>query len=71
MAQIFSLKNSKFFSGLKKICARVPPITTAVRLVKFKSKHFDLVARCPNQLKNKNSFGNNRLITLQVAAFLC
>ena len=28
MAQIFSLKNSKFFSGLKKICAIVPPITT-------------------------------------------
>ena len=28
MAQIFSLKNSKFFSGLKKICARVPTITT-------------------------------------------
>ena len=28
MAQIFSLKNSKFFSGLKKICAIVPSITT-------------------------------------------
>ena len=28
MAQIFSLKNSKFFSGLKKICAIVSPITT-------------------------------------------
>ena len=28
MAQIFSLKNSKFFSGLKKICAIVAPITT-------------------------------------------
>ena len=32
MAQIFSLKNSKFFSGLKKICAIVPPITTNMRL---------------------------------------
>ena len=30
MAQIFSLKNSKFFSGLRKICAIVPPITTSV-----------------------------------------
>ena len=30
MAQIFSLKNSKFFSGLKKICAIVPTITTGV-----------------------------------------
>ena len=30
MAQIFSLKNSKFFSGLKKICAIVTPITTYV-----------------------------------------
>ena len=30
MAQIFSLKNSKFFSGLKKICAIVAPITTGV-----------------------------------------
>ena len=29
MAQFFSLKNSKFFSGLKKICAIVPPITTS------------------------------------------
>ena len=28
MAQIFSLKNSKFFSGLKKMCAIVTPITT-------------------------------------------
>ena len=28
MAQFFSLKNSKFFSGLKKICAIVPSITT-------------------------------------------
>ena len=28
MAQIFSLKNSKFFSGLKKNCAIVPTITT-------------------------------------------
>ena len=33
---------------------------TAVRLVQFKSKHFELVARCLNQPKNKKSFGNNR-----------
>ena len=32
MAHIFSLKNSKFFSGLKKICAIVPPITTIILL---------------------------------------
>ena len=32
MAQIFSLKNSKFFSGLKKICAIVTPITTPTRI---------------------------------------
>ena len=30
MARIFSLKNSKFFSGLKKICAIVAPITTHI-----------------------------------------
>ena len=33
---------------------------TAVRLVQFKSKHFELVARCLNQPKNKKSFGNNQ-----------
>ena len=38
MAQIFSLKNSKFFSGLKKICAIVPPITTLKGVSKSVSK---------------------------------
>ena len=33
---------------------------TVMRLVQFKSKHFELVARCLNQPKNKKSFGNNR-----------
>ena len=33
---------------------------TAVILVQFKSKHFELVAKCLNQPKNKKSFGNNR-----------
>ena len=38
MAQIFSLKNSKFFSGLKKICAIVPPITTYVVMTRSETK---------------------------------
>ena len=29
---------------------------TAVRFVQFKSEHFELVARCLNQLKNKKKF---------------
>ena len=33
---------------------------TAVRLVQFKGKHFELIARCLNQPKNKKCFGNNR-----------
>ena len=41
-----------------------------VRLVQFKSKHFELVAICLNQRKNKKSVGNKCLITLPVAAFL-
>ena len=43
---------------------------TNVSLAQFEIKHFELVARCLNQWKNMNSFGNNRLITLPGAAFL-
>ena len=42
-----------------------------VSLIHFEIKHFEQVARCPNQWKNMNGFGNNRLITLPGAAFLC
>ena len=38
MAQIFSLKNSKFFSGLKKICAIVTPITTYALFIQKSSQ---------------------------------
>ena len=37
----------------------------------FENKHFELVARCLNQWKNMKGFGNNHLITLPGAAFLC
>ena len=40
------------------------------RLLKFENKQFELVAIRPDSLKNK-SFGNRRLFTLSVAAFLC
>ena len=33
---------------------------TAMRLVQFKSKHFELEAKCLNQLKNKKKIGNDR-----------
>ena len=33
---------------------------TTVRLVEFKSRHFELIARWFNQRKNKKSFENNR-----------
>ena len=44
---------------------------TTVRFDQFKSKHFELVASCLNQRKNKTIFGNNRLMTFPVAEFLC
>ena len=42
-----------------------------VRLVQFKSKHFELVVICLHQQKNKTIVGNKCLITLPVAEFLC
>ena len=42
-----------------------------VSLIQFEIKHFELVARCLTNGKNTNGFGNNRLITLPGAAFLC
>ena len=44
---------------------------TNVSVIKFEIKHFEQVASCLNQWKNKNGFGNNHLITLPGAAFLC
>ena len=40
-------------------------------LFKFKNNQFELVAIRPNSLKNTKSFGNRRLFTRSVAAFLC
>ena len=44
---------------------------TNVILIQFGIKHVELVARCLNEWKNTNGFGNNHLISLQGAAFLC
>ena len=40
-------------------------------LFKFENDQFELVAIHPYSLKNTKSFGNCRLFTLSVAAFLC
>ena len=40
-------------------------------LFKFENNQFKLVAIRPYSLKNTKSFGNRRLFTLSVAAFLC
>ena len=40
-------------------------------LIQFEIKHFEQVASCLNQWKNRKDFGNNRLITHPDAAFLC
>ena len=40
-------------------------------LFKFENNQFLLVAIRSNSLKNTKSFGNRRLFTLTVAAFLC
>ena len=42
-----------------------------VSLIQFEIKHFEQVARCLNQWKNTNGFGNNSFITLPVALLLC
>ena len=44
---------------------------TNVSLIQLEIKHFEQVASCLNQWKNRNGFGNYHLITLPGAAFLC
>ena len=44
---------------------------TNVNLIQFENKHFQVVARCLDKLKNTKVFRNNRFITLPLEAFLC
>ena len=44
---------------------------TNLSLIKSETKHFEQVARCLNQWKNMNGFGNDCLITLPGETFLC
>ena len=44
---------------------------TNVSLLQFEIKNFEQVARCLYQCQNTSGFGNNRLIKLPGAAYIC